>query len=95
MPESRPLHDRSDAARQIRDAIPLRTEVLQKLAIRFTHVVRATVKGNIVIAIVQGFLGGTGFWNIGVHTPVLWGVLMAFLHGNVAHCRNREQRRSG
>jgi predicted PurR-regulated permease PerM len=46
---------------------------------RFTTVIRATVKGNVVVAIVQGLLGGLAFWFLGVHAPVLWGVVMAFL----------------
>jgi predicted PurR-regulated permease PerM len=37
------------------------------------------VKGNIVVAILQGALGGLIFWLLGIHAPLLWGVLMAFL----------------
>jgi predicted PurR-regulated permease PerM len=42
-------------------------------------VVRATVKGNVVVAMAQGALGGVLFWFLGIPAPVLWGVLMAFL----------------
>jgi len=42
-------------------------------------VVRAMVKGTILVAIAQGFLGGLIFWALGIHAPVLWGVIMAFL----------------
>jgi predicted PurR-regulated permease PerM len=45
----------------------------------FTTVIRATVKGNVVVAIVQGALGGLIFWFLGVHAAVLWAVVMAFL----------------
>jgi predicted PurR-regulated permease PerM len=45
----------------------------------FTTVIRATVKGNVVMAIVQGALGGLIFWFLGVHASVLWAVVMAFL----------------
>jgi len=41
--------------------------------------VRATVKGNIAVAAVQGFLGGMIFWILGINGSLLWGVLMAFL----------------
>ena len=41
--------------------------------------VRATVKGNIVVAAVQGALGGLIFWVLGIPSPLLGGVLMAFL----------------
>ena len=37
------------------------------------------MKGNILVAIVQGTLGGLAFWVLGVHAPILWGVVMAFL----------------
>jgi predicted PurR-regulated permease PerM len=37
------------------------------------------VKGTILVAIVQGALGGLIFWLLGIHAPVLWGVVMAFL----------------
>ena len=37
------------------------------------------MKGNIVVAIVQGALGGLIFWVLGIHAPLLWAVLMAFL----------------
>ena len=46
---------------------------------KFTAVIRATVKGNIVVAIVQGALGGLIFWFLGIHAPLLWAVVMAFL----------------
>ena len=41
--------------------------------------VRATVKGGILVAIVQGALGGIAFWFLGIHAALLWAVLMAFL----------------
>jgi predicted PurR-regulated permease PerM len=37
----------------------------------FTTVTRATVKGNVVTAIVQGVLGGLIFWILNVHAPLL------------------------
>jgi predicted PurR-regulated permease PerM len=73
------LRDGAQLAHRAREAIPLRRDILKKLAVEFTKVVRATVKGSIVVAAVQGFLGGLIFWFFDVHAPVLWGVLMAFL----------------
>ena len=37
------------------------------------------MKGNIVVAVLQGALGGLAFWVLDIHAPVLWAVLMAFL----------------
>lgn len=60
-------------------AVPLENERRQLLFRKFTEVVRATVKGNLVVAMVQGALGGLIFWILGITAPVLWAVVMAFL----------------
>lgn len=73
------LRDGAGLAQRIRAAIPLHDAHKQQLASKFTTVIRATVKGNIVVAAAQGALGGAIFWVLGIQGPVLWGVLMAFL----------------
>jgi predicted PurR-regulated permease PerM len=73
------LRDGDDLVRRIRTAIPLHADQQRELLNRFTTVIRATVKGNVVVAVVQGALGGLIFWFLGVHAAVLWAVLMAFL----------------
>lgn len=45
----------------------------------FATTVRGTLKGDIVVAVVQGVLGGLIFWLLGLATPVLWGAKMALL----------------
>jgi predicted PurR-regulated permease PerM len=73
------LRDGDYLSTRIRQALPLRHEQQHDLFSKFTTVIRATVKGNIVVALVQGALGGSIFWILGVHAPVLWAVLMTFL----------------
>jgi predicted PurR-regulated permease PerM len=73
------LRDGDVLTRRIREAMPLHAELQRNLLRKFVTVIRATVKGNVVVAIVQGALGGLIFWFLGVHAPVLWAVLMAFL----------------
>ena len=73
------LRDGSALSRRIKEAIPLEAEIKRNIFSKFTTVIRATVKGNIVVAILQGALGGLMFWFLGIHAPVLWGTLMAFL----------------
>ena len=73
------LRDGAGLARTVRDAIPLDAAHKRDLFTKFITVIRATVKGNILVAIAQGALGGLAFWFLGVHAPVLWAVLMAFL----------------
>ncbi len=73
------LRDGDDLARRIKDAIPLRPEQQRALFDKFTVVIRATVKGNVVVAVLQGALGGLIFWLLGIHAPLLWAVVMAVL----------------
>ncbi|MEO5843492.1 MAG: AI-2E family transporter [Caldimonas sp.] len=73
------LRDGVSVAREIRAAIPLAPHVKTLLLERFTTVIRATVKGNVLVAAAQGALGGVAFWVLGVHAPMLWAVVMAFL----------------
>lgn len=73
------LRDGRVLYQRIRAAIPLRDELQRNLFRKFADVIRATVKGTIVVAIVQGFLGGLIFWFLGIQAPVLWGVVMGFL----------------
>lgn len=60
-------------------ALPLGDERERTLFAKFAEVTRATVKGNIVVAIVQGTLGGLILWILDIPGPLLWGVVMAFL----------------
>jgi predicted PurR-regulated permease PerM len=73
------LRDGDGLSKRIRDAIPLSTEQKRDLFNKFITVIRATVKGNIVVAVVQGALGGLIFGLLGIRAPVLWAVVMALL----------------
>ncbi len=73
------IRDGARLSARIMEAVPLDDEIKRELLGKFLTVVRATVKGNVVVAILQGALGGLIFWFLGVHAPVLWGTLMAFL----------------
>ena len=64
--------------RQIRPLVPLRPDIRDTLIAHFIVVVRATMKGTVVVAIVQGLLGGVIFWALGIEGALLWGVLMGF-----------------
>jgi predicted PurR-regulated permease PerM len=73
------LRDGRSLATRIRNAIPLKESQKTNLSSKFTTVIRATLKGNLMVAACQGLLGGLIFWTLGVQGPILWGVLMAFL----------------
>ena len=46
---------------------------------RLTSITRATIKGTIVIGIIQGALAGFGFWVAGIYGSAFWGTVMAVL----------------
>ncbi len=73
------LRDGPAIGKRIRRAIPLEPRSRDVLVERFTTVLLATVKGNVLIAVAQGALGGLAFWVLGIHAPLLWAVVMAFL----------------
>lgn len=63
----------------IRTALPLRHDTRDRLIDHFLIVVRATMKGTVVVALVQGLLGGLIFWALGIEGALLWGTMMGFL----------------
>lgn len=73
------LRDGASLTHRIRTSVPLAPEHRRRLAEKFITVVRATVKGNILVAATQGALGGLAFWFLGIKGALLWAVLMGFL----------------
>jgi predicted PurR-regulated permease PerM len=73
------LRDGRALSAQAARALPLKPQHSRRLLDQFATVVRATVKGNVVMALVQGTLGGLAFWVLGISGPLLWGALMALL----------------
>lgn len=73
------LKDGPYLVRLIMEALPLSRFVKHHLFAKFAAVARATVKGTVVVAVVQGVLGGLAFYIAGIDGSVLWGALMAFL----------------
>lgn len=63
----------------IRRASPLSDSHTRRIFERFASAVKATVKGNLTIALVQGTIGGVTFWLLGIGAALLWGALMTFL----------------
>ncbi|HEU0179533.1 MAG TPA: AI-2E family transporter [Blastocatellia bacterium] len=61
------------------EAIPLNAAETRKIFDRTHEVIHASVYGVIVIAMVQGTLGGLAFAALGLPSPVVWGVVMFFL----------------
>jgi predicted PurR-regulated permease PerM len=73
------LRDGQALAGLIRQSVPMERAQTHDLTAKFTTVVRATVKGTVVVALVQGVLGGLAFWALDIRGAVLWGSVMALL----------------
>lgn len=73
------LRDGSQLVDLLIRALPLGDERERLLFAKFAEVTRATVKGNLLIAIIQGALGGGIFWLLGIQGALLWGVVMAIV----------------
>lgn len=73
------FRDGEQLSQSIARAIPLHPQHTRRLLTQFATVVRATVKGNIVVALVQGALGAVAFGVLGLPGAVLWGTVMAIL----------------
>ena len=71
------LKDGRSLSQSIVRALPLESSIAERLAGRFLSIVRATVKGTGVVALVQGALGAITFWIVGMPSIALFGVLMA------------------
>src|ERR1700757_2439142 len=59
--------------------LPLSDEDETRMLARFTSITRATVKGTLVIGIIQGALAGIAFWVAGIDGAALWGTIMMIL----------------
>ncbi|HKT75593.1 MAG TPA: AI-2E family transporter [Sphingobium sp.] len=70
------LRDGPELAARLDRAAPLRSTHRRALMQQFVVVIRATIKGSIVVAIAQGMIGGIAFWVLGIPGALLWGVLM-------------------
>ena len=59
--------------------LPLHDRDEQLLLRRFTSVTRATIKGTLIIGIMQGTICGMAFAVAGIEGPVFWGTVMAVM----------------
>ena len=73
------VRDGDELAQQVHRALPVPSRYKRELADKFMAVVRATVRGSLVVAVIQGMLGGAALWFLDVQGALLWAVVMAFL----------------
>ena len=70
------LRDGTQIISQIESCLPLPPNQRSLLIARFVEVVRATIKGSLIVAVLQGLTGGLAFWMLGIGGALLWGVAM-------------------
>jgi predicted PurR-regulated permease PerM len=73
------LRDGASLSSLVRRGLPLTTNQKEQFLDKLATVVRATIKGNVAVAAVQGALGGFIFWILDIPSAILWGTLMAIL----------------
>lgn len=59
--------------------MPLSDEDEERMLHRFVSVTRATVKGTLIIGLLQGTLAGIAFWPAGIDGAAFWGTIMVIL----------------
>lgn len=68
--------DGPELVESLRQRLPLDPEQSEAIVRRTREVIDASLYGVLAIAVIQGILGGLGFWVLGVPSPALWGMVM-------------------
>ena len=71
--------DGSHLFARLKEIIPLPSGERDLLIRRFEDMIYATIYGGILVAIIQGVLGGLSFWVLGLPSPIFWGAAMGLL----------------
>jgi len=73
------LRDGKEILETAQRVLPLPDDKERDIFSKFSEVGRATLKGTLVVGVVQGALGGIMFAILGIQAAVFWGVVMIFL----------------
>ncbi|MBU1178143.1 AI-2E family transporter [Patescibacteria group bacterium] len=73
------LKDGERILRKLMYLLPLGDQYEKMLFERFVSTARATMKGTIVIGVIQGLIGGLAFLAAGVPAAAFWGLIMIIL----------------
>ena len=72
------LIDGPSASHRLMALSPLPEDMNQKILQDIMVSLRATIKGTVVLALINGTVGGGGFWLFGVPNALFWGTVMTF-----------------
>lgn len=70
--------DGGQMADQVFALSPLPPELNQRMRDDVLASLRSTLKGTVVLSMIQGLAGGLGFWVFGVPNALFWGTVMVF-----------------
>lgn len=73
------FRDRVHGLEALRSLMPLSASETDEVFSRINDTIHATIYGSVVVALVQGSMGGLMFWWLGLPSPLLWGAVMALL----------------
>ncbi len=73
------LRDGDEVFAKVSSSIPLSGGQKERFFDRFAVVTVATIKGTLVVSVVQGALGGVIFAALGIQGALFWGALMSML----------------
>jgi predicted PurR-regulated permease PerM len=73
------FRDGDRLAIRLKDLLPMREELKENLTKRLKEVIEASIYGQVLVAAIQGVLGGLIFWVVGLPSPIFWGTVMAML----------------
>ncbi len=72
------FRDGSALMERLRLALPLDDSYREGLFYVAHNMLHASVISGLVVAVVQGMLGGLTFWALGIKAPLVWGLAMTF-----------------
>ncbi len=63
---------------KVEGLLPLKKAHKKKVFVKLNDAAFAVIYGSIIVAIIQGTLGGIGFFAVGIKNPLMWAVMMMF-----------------
>lgn len=70
------LRDGPRMVEELMRVVPMEDELEMRLLKRFESVTKATIKGNLIVSVLQGLAGGLMFWALGIDSVLIWTMLM-------------------
>lgn len=64
---------------RVKDYLPFSAQNKERLTEQIKDMIVSTIYGGVIVAVVQGTLGGVAFAILGIDSPVLWGSIMGIV----------------